>query len=99
MIGLSGRSVNYHLKRLNVIRKGTGRYTDWELCARYLKQGLVKYKETPGLSSSTGEAITHRALRWTRKGHDWLVANSELVKDLTRKSLPLPKNEIIKRGA
>lgn len=99
MIGLSGAALNRHLKRLHVIRKGTGKYTDWELCARYMKQGLVEYKETPGLSSTTGEKITHRALRWTRKGHDWLVANGDLVKNPARKSLPLPKQELIKRGA
>jgi phage regulator Rha-like protein len=96
---ISGRQVNYHLKRLHVIRKGTGRYTDWELCSRFLNYGLIDYKETPGFSNTLNEQITHRALRWTRKGFDWLVQNGDLLKDMSRKSLPLPKQELVKRGA
>ena len=99
MIGLSAMILNRHLKRLHVIRTGTGQYTDYELCMRYTNLGLVKYKETPGLSSTTGLAITHRALRWTRRGYDWLIENRYLITDGNKKSLPLPKQEVIKRGA
>lgn len=98
IIGLSGARMNYHLKRLNVIRKGTGKYTDFELCMRYANQGLVRYREQPGMNSK-GENVTYRSLRWTRKGYDWLIENGSLITDVTRKSLPLPKNEPMKRGA
>lgn len=94
-IGLSAGALNKHLKRLNIIRKGTGRYTDYELCMRYSKLGLIKYDERPGQNSKQ-EKVTFRNLRWTRKGYDWMILNEELIKDNNRKSLPLPKESIVK---